>query len=98
MRHFDTGQARHRGLKQIAVAAQIVEQGIEPWLAVAIRGERSLIAEQSRVVHRLLQVRRESLAQSDILDDREGEASSRDIEGLRRCHQRDGAARYFGRE
>ena len=45
MRHFDTGQARHRGLKQIAVAAQIVEQGIEPWLAVAIRGKRGLIAE-----------------------------------------------------
>src|SRR5665647_1272167 len=68
MRHFDTGQARDRGLKQLAVAAQIVEQGIEPWLAVAIRGERSLIAEQIRVVHRLLQVKREGLAQSDILD------------------------------
>src|SRR4051812_40185311 len=84
MRSLETREARNGFFDQVAIAAQVVKLRLEPRPTIAIRGDRSFIGEERRVVYRFFQVEGKRLPEGGVLNDRERQPDAGEIEGLRR--------------
>src|SRR3990167_2875191 len=68
MRHLQPRHCRNFPLYQVAVPPQVIQLRLQPVAALAIGGERGLVAENRRIVHRGVMIRRKCAPELRVFD------------------------------
>src|SRR5437762_5579406 len=98
-RHDDARQVLPRVVHdEVPVHLEIAEERREPWLAVAVGGQRRRVAQDVHAVDEIRARRGEAFAQRGVRNHGEPELETLQVPGLARRHERDRPPGDLGRE